>query len=409
MGKRIEKEILLDSQIKKFSLYGLFKNLKFFEPYLLIYLLSRGINLLQIGILISIREIVVNVFEIPSGFIADYFGKRKELCSCFLFYIISFIAFYFTNSFYIAVIAIVFFGLGEAFRSGTHKAMIFTYLEHKDWAIYKTFVYGKTRSMSLIGSAISSLLAIVLVLSLPATKWIFLISILPYILDFVLILSYPKFLDKSNDNNKIKFTHYLKKISKSIYKNIKLKKLINGNAIYEGCITSIKDMIQPILEGLIIANSILLISSLNVEQNVKVILGFIYFVINILSSFASRNSYRLSNKLGKKQTLNILYIGLIIIFGSTWFFISNHIIVALLFVLINLFLNVRKPIFIDVIDDNMNKEERATVLSISSQIKSLFIIVIAPLIGYIALNFGFEIVMLMLVGILLISFPLTKI
>ena len=30
-----------------------------------------------------------------------------------------------------AALAMAFFGLGEAFRSGTHKAMIYTYLERK--------------------------------------------------------------------------------------------------------------------------------------------------------------------------------------------------------------------------------------------------------------------------------------
>ena len=43
----------------------------------------------------------------------------------------------------------VFFGFGEAFRSGTHKAMIMAYLDKKDIKDSKSKVYGKTRSFSL--------------------------------------------------------------------------------------------------------------------------------------------------------------------------------------------------------------------------------------------------------------------
>ncbi len=77
--KNMKTEILADFQIKKFCAYGFLKNLKFFEPYLLIFLLSQGISLFQIGILIAVRETIVNLFEVPSGIIADYFGRKKEL------------------------------------------------------------------------------------------------------------------------------------------------------------------------------------------------------------------------------------------------------------------------------------------------------------------------------------------
>ena len=81
--------------------YGLLKNLRFFEPYLYIYLLSLNIDLFHIGILFSIREIIIYIFEIPSGIIADEYGKKKELMICFLFYIISFVFFFVGGNFFI--------------------------------------------------------------------------------------------------------------------------------------------------------------------------------------------------------------------------------------------------------------------------------------------------------------------
>jgi MFS family permease len=145
-----------DKLIWKFSFYGLLKNLKFFEPYLIIYLLGLNFSLFKIGVLFSIREAIIYIFEVPSGIIADNYGKKKELMICFIFYIISFLLFFIATNIYIITLAFIFYGLGEAFRSGTHKAMIYSYLERKNWFEYKAFVYGRTRSFSLIGSSVSA-------------------------------------------------------------------------------------------------------------------------------------------------------------------------------------------------------------------------------------------------------------
>jgi len=123
----------------KFRFYGFFKNLRFFEPFLLIMLLdpSIGLSLFEIGLLISIREIFTYIFEIPSGMIADKFGKKRELLICFIFYIISFVFYFFgldpdtvVSNLVFLVIASIFFGLGESFRSGTHKAMELLWMEN---------------------------------------------------------------------------------------------------------------------------------------------------------------------------------------------------------------------------------------------------------------------------------------
>lgn len=161
--------------------------------------MAKGMNLFQIGTLISIREVITYVFEVPSGIFADNYGKKRELMICFTFYMISFIFFFIGSNYFVIAIGMIFFCLGEAFRSGTHKAMIYTYLEQKQWFKYKAFVYGRTRFFSLIGSAISAFLSIIFILNLPGIRWVFLVCIVPYIADFILIGTYPDSLDDIKD------------------------------------------------------------------------------------------------------------------------------------------------------------------------------------------------------------------
>ncbi len=372
-----------DPMIRKFSLYGLLKNLKFFEPYLIIYLLSFDISLLNVGFLYSIREIIIYIFEVPSGIIADHYGKKNELMMCFLFYIASFVLFFIGSTFLVFTIAMILYGLGEAFRSGTHKSMILTYLEKKNWFNYKTFVYGRTRSYSLIGSSISSFLSILLIIALPATRWIFLITTLPYIADFLLILSYPDDLNEKQ-MTQVKFLDFIK-LSKDnlidIFKQKFLLKIVLSSATYDGIFKTIKDYIQPILLVLIAVES---------EKTVKVILGIIYGLFFLFSSLASRNVYKIRNKFDASKLMNYSFfiqsVGLMLIALSIQ--LKNIPMGIAMFFILYVIKDARRPIFVDFSSDYMTKTQRATVLSIESQLRSFFIIFMAPLIGFISDNMG---------------------
>ncbi|KYH34847.1 galactoside permease [Clostridium tepidiprofundi DSM 19306] len=384
----IYNQIKKDSQIWKFCFYGLLKNLRFFEPYLWIYLLSLGLNLFKIGLLFSIKEIITYIFEIPSGIFADNYGRKKELMICFTFYIISFVLFFIGTNFYLLSLAMIFFGLGEAFRSGTHKAMIYSYLEQKEWFEYKTFVYGRTRSFSLIGSSISAFLSIIFVLNLPTIRWIFLLCIVPYILDFLLIWSYPNSLDERRKTS-LSIAEFLKQIPiqlKSIFTNKLLTKVLLSSSLYNGIFKTIKDYIQPILKSTLLVFTISYFNDFNKDAIMKIYLGIIYGVFYIFSSIASRNVYRLNNKYNSSKLMNIFFDIMGIACFALFAAIKNNftIIIIIIFFILYLLKDARRPLVVAVCGDNMSKHERATVMSVDSQLKSLFSIVLAPLFGYIA-------------------------
>lgn len=400
----LQQKIKKDKQIKKFALYGFLKDLKFFEPYLLIYLMGNGINLLSFGILFSIREIIVNVFEIPSGLIADKFGRKKELCVCFIFYIISFIFFFFSVNFWIAAVAMVFFGLGEAFRSGTHKAMIFSYLEQNNWQSQKTFVYGKTRSASQIGIAVSSLLAILFMLYMPSSKYIFIASTIPYIIDFFLILSYPKSIDK-DDAPEGAPKGIFGQLLGELKKDKTLRKLIITEGLFDSSVSCVKDYVQPILSAYFLVHGVLIFSSLNADDNLSVVLGVLYCLIGLASALSSKNVFKAKQRYGANISLNVIYVLLIVSFGLLGIFVNKALAVCVLFLMLNILLNARKPVFMDEVDEHIEKDTRATVLSVTAQLKSLFIVILSPIIGYVADSFGIRYAMLTLGALLTLLLP----
>jgi len=391
-------DIKKDPQIWKFGFYGLFKNLRFFEPYLYIYFLSFGINLFQIGILFSIREIITYIFEIPSGIFADHYGKITELLICFIFYIISFIFFFIGENYSILIVGMIFFGLGESFRSGTHKAMIYSYLEKKGWFSYKTFVYGRTRSFSLIGSSISAFISIVFVLNLPGLRWIFLIVIIPYILDFILIATYPRYLNGRVESDKSfgKFIRNSVDQLKSIWRKKKLRKVLLSSSLYDAIFKTIKDYIQPIMKILVVASGIGILAKYPPKSQIIIVLGVIYGVFYLFSSIASRNVFRLNKYFSSGKLMNLFFDIMGVTLVVMFFVIKSNLIliVIILFFILYFLKDARRPLVVDIAGDIMNKKERATVMSIDSQLKSLAMIILAPFVGFIADQFSIGITFL---------------
>ncbi len=395
-------------QIFKFEMYGFLKSLMFFEPYLIIYLTISGLTLFQVGLLISIREIIIYIFEIPSGVIADMYGKKAELIMCFMFYIMSFLMFFFATSFGLFAVAMILFGLGEAFRSGTHKSMIMSFIEKNDIGASKTKVYGQTRAMSLIGSMVMSIIAIVFVIWLPEIKYLFLISIIPFLLNMLLIASYPKSLNERRKTN-FNLKEFLKQNVESVkytFKAKNVRKLVIDEGLYQAGYKSIKDYIQPVIIALSITAGLVAFTNFTEEENLKIYIGLIYAFIYLISSLASRYSYKVAKNVNHYSFVNIMWFlsGVVALILS--FFLNNLIIIFLSFILIYVFLNLRKPVMIEEIGNNSDQTKRASVLSIEAQLASILLVIFAPIIGFLAdqsLRLMFIVVGVMMLSIFLFN------
>ena len=385
--------IIKDLQYYKFCAYGFLKNLRFFEPFMLLFFMEKGLSFFEIGTLYSIREICINILEIPTGIIADALGRRKTMIYSFSAYIISFIIFYFSSSYFLYILAFIFYGFGDAFRTGTHKAMIFDYLRMNGRQDQKVHYYGHTRSWSQTGSAVSSIIAALLVFITGNYQQIFIFSIIPYFLDLLLMISYPKELDgdiRKLNKNELMST-FKKVINEFIFsfRNKLVLKSISNLSIFAGYHKAVKDFLQPFIQ--ILALSLPLFLAYNDKQRSALLIGIIYFFIYLLTAIGAKNSGKIADWF--KSIHKPLNISLIIGFGvgifCGIFFIYDFIFVSILFfVIIFIIENLRKPIGISYFADLMNPKILATALSAESQAETLFAAIIAPLLGFFADKYG---------------------
>ena len=398
-----------DRQFWKFCAYGFLKNLRFFEPFLLLFFLEKGVNYWEIGTLYALREIATNLLEIPSGFLADTFGRRRTMIVAFIFYIGSFLFFYTAQTYGTLAIAMIFYAMGDAFRSGVHKAMIFTYLQQKNWSDQKVYYYGHTRSWSQRGSAISSLLAAVVVISSKSYAAVFLLSIIPYLLDMLLIWSYPKALDGDNIDwkNRRAIRAKFRKIWQAFttaFRHPSILRSVNNTAISSAYFKAVKDYLQPILHTL--ALSLPLLTGLAEKSRSAIMIGIAYFIIYLLTANAAQNAGRISDRFIALRapinwTLVICFVsGILAGLSYHW---EVTILAVFLYLAIFLTENLRKPMGTAFVADQVSESILASALSAQSQIKTIWAVVIALVLGAGVEIFGLAIgLFLVSVGLLLI-------
>lgn len=386
-----------DRLLFRFSLYGFLKNQQYYEPFFLLVLKSKGLSFFEIGLLFSFREVCVNVMGIPAGFLADMHGRRTSLVVCFLAYIASFCGFAFARGLPVLTLSMFAFAIGESFRSGTHKAMVFHHLRLTGRLSEKAAVYGFTRSWSKTGSALSSLLSGLLLFITGNYAHIFLFSIPPYLLNTVNVGTYPAVLEGEVASKRFAPREALMTMwreTKTCVKQAQLRGLFIESAVLQAIAKTVKDYVQPlvvlVLSGFVTVG---ISGSQDTTRNAALLLGVLYFVMNLAAAAASRNAHKFDN-LSRRRTpwlwITIAFVGGLLTLGTVARgrlpFATGLCITG--FVLLVFLENVWRPLFLDRLDDASDSRFGAAVLSVEAQFASLGVMLCAPLVGKTADEFG---------------------
>lgn len=376
----------------RFSLYGFLKNQKYFEPvFFLVLLQEKGLSFTMLGILIGFEGICINLFEVPSGAIADLYGRRKCMILSFICYIMSFIIFALANALWMLFGAIFFFSIGEAFRTGTHKAMIFDWLRLENRIDERTRFYGFTRSWSQIGSAVSSLIGMTFMLSWrsyysdASYSHVFLLCIIPYFIGILNFLSYPIELDGTISKvSLIGIVKHLWYTLKDAVKNPKLRRLFLESMSFDGVFKTVKDYVQPITNQMVLGLSVFIIFR-DKDQQATLAVYSIYFILSVLAVFASRNAYKVDRMAGgdDKGCRFIWWMTLVLfIIMMPFLYFEWYIGVIIAFIIFHVIQNLWRPLLISRFDAHSRPETAATILSLESQAKFLFTAIAAPFLGF---------------------------
>jgi MFS family permease len=382
--------------ILRFSLYGFLKNLRLFEAFLVLALVQRGLDFFAIGGLIAVREVMINLCEVPSGALADGFGRKRCMVLSMAAYVVAYLVLGLAADWWILAAGMVAYGIGDAFRSGTHKALIYAWLRQQGRTDERTRVYGYTRSWSKLGSACSALLGGAVLVAGFDYRWVFLASALPAALNLVNLATYPSSLDPRPPADQRpglgtalrQSGRHLASGLRAVLRRGRLRRLVGASMLMEGGHTVVKDYLQPLLQALAIALPLGAGVGLGLEwdadQRTGVVVGVVSALAFLAAAAASRRAHRVEARVGdsdRAAKLIALVNGLLGLGLGAALWIGWAWPAAVVFVALAVVINLWRPIHVGRFDRDGDEADAATVLSIEAQAKALSAAILAPALG----------------------------
>ncbi len=335
-------------------------------PIIVLFFQEHGLSLSKVMILQSIYSISVALFEIPSGYIADIFGRKKAIIISTILSFIGYVLFSFFSDFTVFIIAEILIGVGGSLMSGSDSAIIYdTLIDNNNKEKY-TKIEGKNYAIGNFSEAIAGVLGGILA----ASSIYYPVYIQTIILSFSIPIAFSIIEPKINSIGIKKKDLKIKNILKNtLFYDKKLKWLIIYSATMGVATLSIAWFCQPFFKSIDIP---------------IIYFGLIWAILNLSVGITSYNSYRIEKNMSPIKIMTIISILMPICF----FFISafNSIFSLLFILLIYLIRGIVTPLLRNYINIEISSEKRATVLSIRSFFIRIAFASTAPLFAYFAEN-----------------------
>ena len=353
------------ANIWKMSAIKFLSNLHFFAGILIPFFVQWGrLNFTQIMLLQSWGVIWAFILEIPTGTIADYFGRKTSIILSYLFGIIAFLVYVIKPSFYVFLFAEFIFAISFTLQSGAYEALIYDSLKRSKKLKLSKKVFGRIESMGLFGILIAAPIGS-LIASYFGVRAPVLLFTIPLSLAFLIALT----LREPLTRKKTESTRYITILKNGIkfFINHKVLKILALDMIFVGSIAYfILWLYQPLLTQV----------GLNITY-----FGIVHSLI-VISEIIVMNSYDKFEKfLGSKRG----FIFLSSFITGTMFIICGLVsylpALILAIILSAAFGLSRKPLFISYMNKYIPSSKRATVLSAISMCEKFFIAVINPIVG----------------------------
>lgn len=364
------------SNIKNEYLYRFFSSFDITSAIWVLYLGYKGMNLVQIGLLEGIFHVTGLLSEIPTGALADLFGRRRILIIGRMMSLISAIIMLFSNSFLGFAMGFILSAWGYNLNSGSEEALIYDTLKE----LKKEDEYLKINGKINLIIEISQGLAVFIggILSQIDFSISYITAIIVGIISLTFSFNFKEVDIRDDFEERITIINHFKKSMKVLKDNRKLLNIIMFFPIVYTFSAIVYFYGQQFLNDLGY-------SRLNIS---------IIFLFNgILSAIGAILSDKIYKKYNASGWLSISMIisFLLILMGN----ISKELSIFT-FLAIGFLTAILQPISSKLINSMVESKQRATIISVESMFYSLMMIILFPVCGLIgdllSLELSFEII-----------------
>jgi MFS family permease len=334
-------------------------------PMIVPFYRENGLTLSEIMLLKSIYSVVIVALELPSGYLADFVGRRKTLIAGAFLGTAGYACYSFSGHYLGFVIAEIALGAGTSFISGADSAMLYDTLavgrREKEYTRYE----GINASIGNFSEAFAGIAGGALAL---------------------ISLRFPFFVQVAVAATAIPAALTLREPGKT---SIQRKRHKPGDlfVVIRNVIIREKTLRYNLLLSSIIGAATLLMAwyaqPLFEEIGVPLILyGVLWTALNLTVGFSSIVAHKIETGLGETNTLILLAVAIPLLMVITGLLPPAGIIPILF--LIYAVRGIATPVLKDYVNKNTSSEVRATVMSLRDLILRVQFALLAPVAGWLS-------------------------
>ncbi|MGQ7871039.1 MFS transporter [Sunxiuqinia sp. sy24] len=357
----------MQSNIIKLYLIKFSKWFNLIMPVVVLFYQDNGLSMQEIFWLKSIYSIAIVIMEIPSGYLADVWGRKNTLLLGAILGTGGFAMYSFSYGFWAFAAAEIVLGLGHSFISGADSALLYDTLKaqnrEKEYIKQEGWITSSGNFAEAIAGVSGGLLAI---LSL-RTPFYVQFAVAAIAIPAAFLLKEPKV--QANEVTKT-FKSILQTIRQT-FLHRELRSAILVSSFTGTASLTFAWFVQPYFKTAGLPLSLF---------------GILWTLLNLSVGVSSMLSYKVEKRLGQRNSL------LIIIFGLTigYLLAAWEISLAGIAILFSfyLFRGIAHPILKDYINRYTRSEVRATILSLRNFVIRINFAIIGPLLGYLTDQFS---------------------
>lgn len=350
-------------------------------PIIVLFYEEHGLGLQDVFILKSVYSVAAVTLEIPSGYLADVWGRKKCLLLGSILFFLGYLCYSFTSTFSAFLFAELLLGTGQTLVNGADSALLYdTTAQYKKEHLYLRYE-GRITMIGNFAEALAGIFGGLLAaysLRLPF-----------YAQAFVAFIGIPAAIALHEVNRSNKIQNPIDEILRIIKYSLVTNKKLCYNIMYSGIIgaatLTMAWFVQPVLMYL--------------ETPVSWY-GIIWTVLNLTVGFAALWSDRVDRYFGPHK-MGILILLFIVGGYATLAFNLTYTGLLILFVFY-IFRGFATPILKGYINQMTFSEMRATVLSIRNFIIRLMFAVFSPFLGWLNDTYSLQTALLISAGIIFV-------
>lgn len=351
-------------------------NLGFTRGLWMIYLAGRGFSLAQLGALEAIFHVTSFLMEVPTGSVADIWGRKASRLSGRLLCAASLLLMFFSQSFLMQVVGFILSALGYNLESGAGDALVYDSLLIENKQEHYMKVMGK---QELVGQG--SAIVAFLVGGYLATKNYGLaygLSVATALLGFLLSLGFkePTFENVKDSHGIGLFASILHSLGTQMSGSVSIIRKTPKIAFFI--------LFSESMFAFMVCLFFYLQNYWTGQGSNEWQIGWVFSLHALVGALFSAKASAIERKLGQKRLLFALpALVLVCLWGvvltpfSKLFYVLTGVVEGVLVVAISDYLNRLIP-----------SSHRATILSFQSMAYSCFMIIIFPVVGIVGTNFS---------------------